>query len=342
MNAGSPRERLAAAPQRFVFDAAIRILSRAAGGRDPAEIVRFRSLSALAYPPADVLRIGPADGGQKPEMVVSVMGLLGPTGVLPRHYSETATAADRSRSPALHHFVDLLAHRLIACFARAGAKYRPNRIAEECGSAGDPLGRALLALTGYATSGLAGRMEAGVHPLQHYAGLFAAYPRSAERLQALVSDWLGRAVEVQQFAGAWLGLPADQQTRLGGRARPAQFAVLGRDATIGVRAWDVQAGIVLRIGPLDRAAFEMLLPHGPALPRLVALTRAYLGLATRFAINLVVAAASVPATRLLASADPAPRLGWNTWLGCPPGSRRRDAADAVFEAEVIEAFPAER
>jgi hypothetical protein len=51
----------------------------------------------------------------------------------------------------------------------------------------------------------------------------------------------------------------------------------------------------------------------------------------------VVEAASVPALQLLAAADPPPRLGWNTWLTAPAGSRRKDAAEAVFEAEVVEA-----
>jgi type VI secretion system protein ImpH len=73
------------------------------------------------------------------------------------------------------------------------------------------------------------------------------------------------------------------------------------------------------------------------LRRLVALVRAYLGYATGFAINPVAAAAAVPDLQLRADADPAPRLGWNTWMSAPAGSRITDAAEAVFEADVIEA-----
>ena len=104
-----------------------------------------------------------------------------------------------------------------------------------------------------------------------------------------------------------------------------------------MRAWDVQAGIVLRIGPLDRESFTALLPDRPTLARLVALVRAYLGFTTGFAINPVAAAGAVPDLRLRAAADPPPRLGWNTWLTVPAGSRTRDAAEAMFEAEVVEA-----
>jgi type VI secretion system protein ImpH len=109
-----------------------------------------------------------------------------------------------------------------------------------------------------------------------------------------------------------------------------------------MRAWDVQAGVVLRIGPLDRESFTALLPDRPTLERLVALVRAYLGFATGFAINPVVAAAAVPALQLRADADPPPRLGWNSWLTAPAGSRTKDASEAVFEAEVVEARMAAR
>jgi type VI secretion system protein ImpH len=254
----------------------------------------------------------------------------------------------------MHDFLDMLSHRMLALFASAGNKYRPSRIAEISHLSGpgdgwkdDPLTGALLSLTGYGTPHLADRMTAGQEPLLHYAGLLTTQPRSAERLRALISDWLGRPVEVRQFVGAWLKLPPDQRTRLGGRGIAAQFNRLGfgqdeigdnpvrDDAALGVRAWDVQAGVVLRIGPLDRESFTALLPDRPALERLVALVRAYLGFATGFAINLVVAAAAVPALQLNADADPPPRLGWNTWLTANAG--RKDREEAVFEADMVEA-----
>ena len=151
----------------------------------------------------------------------------------------------------------------------------------------------------------------------------------------MVSDWLGMRAEVVEFAGAWLGLPPDQRTRIGAAG---QFNRLGADAAAGIRAWDPQARIILRIGPLDRAGFERLLPDRVALHRLVSLVRAYVGFETGFAVNPVLAAGSVPPLRLDAAADPPPRLGWNTWLEPVAGGRRtKDAADPVFEAEVIEA-----
>ncbi len=325
-------------PRRFRFDAAIRVLTRARRTQDPADAVRFRSPAGLVYPAADVLDVRqPADA--PPEVAVGLMGLVGPSGVLPRYYSEVISQTLRSRSTALRDFVDMLAHRFVAFFARGGTKYRPARAAEAAAlpgvSTADPVARVLLALSGYGTPGLVERLAAGPEALLHYAGLFALRPRSAERLGAMVADWLGMQVEVVEFAGAWLSLPPDQRTRL---AANGAWCRLGVDAAAGVRAWDPQARFVLRIGPLDLKTFQRLLPDRLALHRLVSLVRAYVGFEQGFAINPVLAARQIPPLLLDATADPPPRLGWNTWVPSPGGfTLRIDAADAVFEAEVIEA-----
>lgn len=323
-------------PRRFRFDAAVRIISRARQTQDPAEAMRFRSPAGLVYPPADVLEVR-QQGDALPEVTTGLMGLTGPSGVLPRYYTEVVTQTLRARSTALRDFLDLLAHRFIAFFARGGVKYRPARAAEVAAlrSSADPVAQVLLALTGYGTPHLTDRLAAGSEPLLHYAGLFALRPRSADRLCALISDWLGMEVEVQEFAGAWLPLPPDQRTRL---SVNGAWCRLGVDAAAGVRAWDPQARVILRIGPLDLAGFQRLLPDRIALHRLVSLVRAYLGFELGFAINPVLAARQVPPLRLDASVEPPPRLGWNTWIPGPEGSLtvRGDAADAVFEAEVIE------
>jgi type VI secretion system protein ImpH len=265
--------------------------------------------------------------------------------VLPRLYTEVLTTTLRNRSRALHDFVDLLSHRVVGMFARAGIKYRLNRAAET-ETIGDMPGagqvtEALLAFTGFATPHLVPRLRVGSDPLLHYAGLFATRPRSAEKLAALVSDWLGRKVEIVQFAGAWLELPPDQRSSLANGRHPGRWNGLGVDAAIGVRAWDPQSRIVLRVGPLDLKTFATLLPDRPGLQRLVALVRAFLGFETAFAVNPVLAGPEVPPLLLDMAADPAPRLGWNTWVPGPespvPGIRRPDAAEALFEAEIVEA-----
>ena len=235
-----PRSALAllgSMPRRFRFDAAVRVLTRARRTADPAEAMRFRSPPGLVYPPADVLEVR-QPGEALPEVTVGLMGLTGPSGVLPRYYTETshrrcAPAQQRCATSSI-----FSAHRFVAFFARGGAKYRPARAAEIAqlqGATGDPVARVLLALTGYGTPHLAPSACRGTEPLLHYAGLFALRPRSAERLGALISDWLGMKVEVVEFAGAWLSLPPDQRTRLSAQRRlvPARRRCRGRRARLG-------------------------------------------------------------------------------------------------------------
>ncbi len=350
VSGAAPLERLAREPRRFRFDAAVRLILDALGSADPTAI-RFRTLAGLAYPPAEVMAYAPAADGEPPRLTVAHMGLVGPMGVLPRFYTEILDETLRNRSMALQDFLDLLAAPMIAAFAAAGSKYRLHRSAERARLAGasdqGPVSAALLAFTGYSIARLADRLTVGAAPLMHYGGLFAERVRSAERLAALASDWLGRPVEVVQFAGGWLSLPVSERTRLSARAGSAGWNRLGRDAAIGVRAWSPEARVVLRIGPLDRRAFEALLPDRPALRRFVSLIRAFLGFETGFAVNLVLTRSEVPALKLDAAAAPPPRLGWNTWLpeGLPAGSTvvspgsaaRGPAAEPLFTAEVVEA-----
>ena len=284
--------------------------------------------------PADELAVElPPDGGPA-AVSLGLLGLTGSGGVLPRVYSEHAASADGA---PLHALLDVLAHRMLAGLGSAGQKYRLDRGIEAARLADDgkrPVHvEALLAIAGFGETGVAAGLPFGSDTLLHYAGMFALRPRSAERLAALASDWLGRTVEVIEFAGAWLPIDRDQRTRLPVGRDTGVFACLGRDAAIGTRAWDPQARVVLRIGPLDRAGFEALLPDRPALKAFVALIRAYLGFEVGFAVNPVLAAADVPAVRL----DGKGMLGWNTWLGRAGGYvARGDADEARFSAEVVE------
>jgi type VI secretion system protein ImpH len=266
-------------------------------------------------------------------------------GVLPRQYSDAVLADQRSRSYSLTHFLDLISQRMVAAFAASGTKYRPQRAADTGSLATgrrDRIADALLAVTGYATPHLADRLLAGAAPLRHYSGFFSAHPRSADRLEALASDWLGRPVKVGQFAGAWLAVPPDQRTCMPVGVSPGNFCQLSVDATAGVRAWDQQARIVLEIGPLDLPYFEQLLPHRPLLRELASLVRAFVGFEVGFAINPVLARDAVPPLKLsdssaAAAASAGPMLGWNTWLPTSPIiPRRTDANESLFEGDIVE------
>jgi hypothetical protein len=149
----------------------------------------------------------------------------------------------------------------------------------------------------------------------HFAGLLTRQVRNADGLANLLSGYLGRRVRVEQFAGHWMPLLPEERSRLGrvlGGKRNTS-AQLGGGAVLGSMLWDRQHGIRLHIGPLDRKAFESLLPDGTALPAVMALVQQYLGHEFDWDLVLGHVAEQVEPSRLGRHA----RLGWTSWIGKP-------------------------
>ena len=64
----------------------------------------------------------------------------------------------------------------------------------------------------------------------HFAGLFARRPPTAAGLELVLSGYFGWPVAVEQFAGQWLYLDAENRTQLGTADRPhGMNARLGHD-----------------------------------------------------------------------------------------------------------------
>jgi len=320
--APSALDRLQREPARFSLDRAAEVL---APTLDPTEI-RWRTPARLGAPGGEVAAPKPATANSLPEIITPTFGLIGPGGVLPRHYTALVAAEARKRSTALHQFLDLLARRFTGLFVKAGAKYRPTRNAL-------PAERVLAAAAGLGTPHLVARLATPLPALLFHAGTLAARSRSAERLRGMLGEEIGGAVEIVEFTGGWIRLPPSEQTRIGARGR---HAGLGVDAALGAEAWDPAARFLIRLGPLSLKRFEALLPGAPLHGRLVELTRLHVGLEQDFAFNPVLAADQVPALRLGAGGG---RLGWTSWLTAPR-PRRADAADAMLSP--ISPVPQER
>lgn len=362
--------RLFAEPFAFDFFQAVRILERLEADRQPvgrggppkAEVVRFRAHLSLAFPPSAVYDLAPPTGDLPlPVMTVAFLGLHGPSGMLPRHYTELLLRLDReARGPertTLRDWFDLFNHRLISLFYRAWEKYRfyiPYERGEHARPDPDPFTRVLFSLVGLGTPGLRDRLVVttpdpqGEQPprmlariddlaLLHYAGFLAHRPRCAVALEVLLHDYFGLPVQVQQFRGQWLVLDRENQSRLGGEGNNA----LGVNLVAGERVWDVQSKFRVRLGPVGYTRFAEFIPDRAAVPQrkafflLAHLVRLYVGPELDFDVQLVLRAAEVPPCQLDSGAGR--HLGWDTWL-CS-GPLDHDAADAVFEGEDLTVLP---
>lgn len=363
----SPAGRLLSEPYRFDFFQAVRLLRELAGdaaGPVPADAtVRFAAYPSLAFPPSTIADLRPPGPDRPPVLALAFLGLTGPSGVLPRHYTELLLRAEReakgAERGALRDWFDLFNHRMAVLFYAAWEKYRFT-LPFARGAADrpdlDPFTRALFSLAGLGTGGLRNRLTAppaggptdGTHAvaepavpragpkvddvgLLRFAGILAQRHRGAWGLEVLAGDYFGVPVAVEQFRGQGLLLDPPNQTRLGAEDGNC---TLEADAVAGDRVWDMQGKFRVRVGPLRYAQFLDLMPD-PAGGRttfalLARLVRFYAGDEFDFDVQLVLINEHAPAC-VLDDHDAGPRIGWNCWLLSDPLGREAD--DAVFEGD---------
>jgi type VI secretion system protein ImpH len=268
-------------------------------------------------------------------MTVAFMGLFGPHGAMPQHY--TSLVIDRSRPRhkdfSLRDFLDLFNHRTISLFYRAWEKYRfacgYERSHTEHGVPRDLFTFSLFSLVGLGTDGLGGRMAVDDEAIVFYGGHYAHWPRPAVSLELLLADYFDLPLEVIQFRGQWLRLSPEQRSCFPSRSSPTgRNRSLGVDVVIGARVWSVQSKFRVRVGPLTYRQFEDFMPTGLGLKRLCQLARLYAGQEFDFDVQAVLLAKEVPWCKLAGTPAGARRLGWNSWVRAK--DFRRDVDDAVF------------
>jgi type VI secretion system protein ImpH len=332
----SLKDQLFEKTERFDFVQAVRVLARlyperapVGGDADPAdEIVRFTSDLSPSFPRTEVQGAMPPEDDRPARLVVNFMGVATPSsfGALPRRYAEEIRRLVREKNTALRDFLDLFNHRLISLFLRARQRHQP-LVDFERGASGT-FARALAALLGIATPRLAARLALDDHALFSRAGLLALSPMPAVALESLVSSMFGVPAAIEPFRAATHRIEADDRNRLG-----AANARLGEDLFLGEEIVLVESRFRLRVGPLDLAAYDALLPDRPGHRKLADLVRFATRGALDFDVQLVLAAEQVPVVRLGVGDSARGRLGWSSWLASERkgGAARDDAIFAPFD-----------
>jgi type VI secretion system protein ImpH len=332
-----------AEPWRFGFFQLVRLLrlhySRT-GRIDPEnrphqDPLRFRSLLSLSFPPSEISNLSfenekSLSAANEPlsEIQVTFMGLVGPSGVLPRPYTELLINRHiEKRDDGAHAFMDLFSHRMTALFYEAWQKYRFHIEYERKGSA--DFENWLLHLAGFNPSTL-NILDAPDDPVSlsrnlfsWFSGLWTQKPRNPGNLQAILAYTFGQPCRVEPFTGRWIKLTPQQCTGLG-----QTNARLGESAVAGTRVWDYQSAFRVRFGPLSLSAYQELMPGTTAHQKLVRLLRFYAGVELDFEIELILDKREVPPPQLgTANILNLGRLGW-----LKPADRQSDSnGHAVFE-----------
>ena len=325
--AGDPMQpalhRLLEQPGRFGFFQAMRVLYSAHGfdgrgsGARPGP-VRFTTPASLSFPPSELHSVVQAETGTR--VCVNFLGLTGPSGVLPRVYTEQLIARKQaSRDTTAQDFLDLFNHRLVALFWLAWAKHRPE-IGRQFGFQNSAY-RYLDHLVGMGTPALQARMQPGKRTgttgkplpsaaMRYFSGLIAQRPHGERAIAQVVSAVVGAPVKTTGCLGTWQRIDTDARTCLGRGNHQ-----LGAGCVLGTRYWDRQTTLRLSIGPIDRITFNALLPRGNRLGDVIELSRFLTGLSLDLRVQLSLRAEQVPRLRLGARDADRPQLGWNTWLG---------------------------
>ena len=320
--------RLQAAPHQFDFYQAVRLLEAANPSLPPVghsqhpseDAVRFCQKPSLSFAASSLSSFVPGKGGRPGELSVNFMGLFGPNGPMPLVFTEFAYQREKHYNDhTLVKFLDIFHHRMISFFYRAWASNQQtvncqrgerDRFADYVGS-----------LFGLGMETFHGRDPVADVAKLHYSGRLACPSKNAEGLQAILTDYLGVKVEVQEFVGQWVEIPPAYCCRLG---ESPETGSLGSTAIVGSRVWACQQRFRIKLGPMNYRDYERLLPGSESLRRLAAWVRNYVGDELAWDIELSLLAAEIPKTQLGTES----RLGWNVWL--TSNGFAKDAEDLIL------------
>lgn len=316
---------------RAEFFQTVRMILAAAGRglgddtRASDEPLRFLVADGMRHPDVEIVSLDRPHADVDPDAAVTMrvgfIGLTGPMGVMPDHYSDLVVERRRARDLALGRFLDLFNHRTIALFYRAWSKYRlPVRFGEDGGALTDPFSRSLAALAGIARMADDPRVLAAAGPLSRRV-------RTAGALQRVVATMFAMPIEVIELSPRWIRIAPDEQTRLGSAPSPTgAFAQLGMSAVVGAATCDVSGRFRLRVGPLDHPTFRSFFDADGVRRRLVEAVRFAVGGTIDFDIQLVLERNAVPRPRL--DAAQSTMLSRDAWMIAETSPRDRD--DAVL------------
>jgi type VI secretion system protein ImpH len=303
-------------------------------GSDPADAaLRIRSSVPLGFAAAEVTAVRRSRDGGPIEMTQTIVGLTGPSGVLPHALSELVQVSVRERNLALREFFDVFNNRLAGLLYTGWAKHRLTIERERARQVGTQkaIDQALKSIVGLGLPSIANRTKADDSTFVFFGGLLGRQGRSAMAIERTLSGTLGHELHVEQFHGEWLAISPADRTRLPGAGLPeGAFARLGDDMVIGERTFDIQSTVLICVRALGYADFRSLLPDGSRSQLLSDVAANALGADKVFRIRLELRPEEVPDLRLEREkhSPTASRLGWNTWLTSP--NPRDSAASAEF------------
>lgn len=280
--------------------------------------VRFKSDITLGFPAGDIQSIRLDESGAY-QVFTSLMCLAGSRGPLPLVFTEMLLASRRNKDHAPADFMDVFNHRLLHLLYQAKQKYHLSLGTRHLDD------MPVLRFVG-ASGSLEFKAKKGLQDeaiwLKH-ASLMGAAPRATSSLLAMLRDRLGVHFVAQQFFGTWLQIDPDEQACLGSGVRQAPAAQLGVNTTLGTKAWDQGAAVLLQAKNLTAQTYHQLLPGEKLHHQLKWLIKRHQSASYRVCVELQIQDRHDKTAGLGAKGL---RLGLTAWLMAPssmhPGQKR--------------------
>ena len=272
--------------------------------RPQQEGFRLGQQPSLTFAPREIADIRLQD--ERLHIRLFGLGMLGPNGPLPIHFTEIAKdRLDNRRDATLVNFLDLFHHRFLTQFYRAWAQAQAAAGIDRRDD--ERFSRYVSRLIGVAPT------DSKNSHLPQHARLAAAphlimHSRHPDGLSATLAHYFSIPVRMTEHLLHWIDVAPEEHTKLG---YPSLASVLGEGALAGEKVPDRQHKFRLTLGPLSLAQYLRFTPQGEDLPVLIDWVRAFVGLEYEWEVELKVAAFAAPAACL----GDQQRLGWSTWLG---------------------------
>ncbi|MFK7767228.1 MAG: type VI secretion system baseplate subunit TssG [Mariniblastus sp.] len=307
--------------------------------------VRFRSSATKNFPAGEVQKL--EKEGDRVELFTNVIGLFGPTGVLP--HADKDLVAGGSPSVLFRDFLDIFNTRIIKLFYEAWKANRQDIMLEmyqrKLANREDSCTMMLLSVCGY---GLSQTRDQHLFPDEVFAasaGLLSRNVRPASGIRRCIANQFNVPVSIKEFVEERLFLPREIQTRIS--LDGTGHNVLGKTAILGGAVPAHRQRFEVELGPLNRYEFELLCPFDSSLARreeqtaeetgsldvretgkqrdniafrrLVDLINSTLGRPLDFDIRFKVLPEAISAAQLGKT-----RLGFDSWVISKPAKTTRD------------------
>lgn len=265
------------------------------------ENFRLSQAASLAFPASEIAAIS----WQDDQLAIKLfsLGIWGPQGPLPLHFSELALTRLQQQDSALVDFIDLFHHRSMAIFFRAW--YVAQDTASLDRPESDRFSYYLRCLSGLPLS----TRSQTKHPLLS-AGFQLARKNCAPLDLILTLEALFHLpFQIAEFQPGWLDLSREEQCQL------AHSSQLGNGAILGEASYQASQRFKVWCGPLSYQQYLSLHPDKGRLASISNVIQRLTGGNYDFDIELSLAATSSFAAALSGGQQ----LGFDTWLSNDAG-----------------------